>query len=196
MQQCFILQVKGAQQETEGPGLGEVQAIQILVFAILTHAFSPLRFLTIYSTIGLKGKQAMAGDCAGREAALIDIDRFSAILDEQAALLPAEIYRSLNLGIGVVERHKRDRRSTPARPMYVLGEYHVHPVMGRGILLYYGSFCRVYPYMNDEGEARREIDRVLKHELTHHLENQAGSRELEIADAQYLMRWNDQEDQA
>lgn len=137
----------------------------------------------------------MAGDCAGREAALIDIDRFSAILDEQAALLPAEIYRSLNLGIGVVERHKRDRRNTPARPMYVLGEYHVHPVMGRGILLYYGSFCRVYPYMNDEGEARREIDRVLKHELTHHLENQAGSRELEIADAQYLMGWNTEEDQ-
>lgn len=125
---------------------------------------------------------------------MIDIDRFSAILDEQVSLLPPEIFRSLNLGIGVVEGSKRNRHAAPGRPLYILGEYHVHPVMGRGIVLYYGSFARVYPDMNDETMARLEIDRVLKHELTHHLENQAGSRELEIADAQFLMRWNNEGD--
>lgn len=126
---------------------------------------------------------------------MIDIDRFTAILDEQAALLPEAVFRSLNLGIGVADRHKRNRQSPPDRPLYILGEYHVHPVMGRGIVLYYGSFVHVYPNMNDEAAARQEIDRVLKHELTHHLEHQAGSRALEIADAQRLRRYNSGEDE-
>lgn len=123
---------------------------------------------------------------------MIDIERFSAILEEQAALLPRELYDQLNLGIGVVERAKLHRRALPGRPLYVLGEYRVHPVMGRGILLYYGSFVKVYPGLQDEDAVRREVDAVLKHELTHHLEHQAGSRELEIADAQRLIRYREE----
>ncbi len=121
----------------------------------------------------------------------MNIDRFAAILEEQAALLPDAVMERLNLGIGVTPDAKRDRRAGPGLRLYTLGEYHRHPVMGRGIVLYYGSFERVFPHlMEDEDRLRLEIDRVLRHELTHHLESQAGSRDLEIEDARRLAEWN------
>jgi hypothetical protein len=113
---------------------------------------------------------------------MIDIDTFTRLLEEQTAQLPQEIYAGLNLGIGVVEHAKRN----PTLPhLFILGEYHRHGVMGRGIVLYYGSFVQVYGALPVEA-LRREIDRVLKHELTHHLESQAGERDLEIEDAQKM----------
>ncbi len=118
---------------------------------------------------------------------MMDIERFSTLLDELAAALPQAVYHRLNLGIGVVARAKKEHRAQTA-PVYILGEYRVHPVMGRGIVLYYGSFQVVYPHL-EEPALRQEMDRVLKHELTHHLESLAGSRELEQEDARRLMRW-------
>ena len=122
---------------------------------------------------------------------MVDIDRFAAILEEQAALLPKEVLKNLNLGIGVSEKAKRDQRARPGLALYILGEYHVHHVMGRGVVLYYGSFQKAYPgLMDDEELLRPEIDRVLRHELTHHLESQAGNRDLEYDDAINLAKWN------
>jgi hypothetical protein len=125
---------------------------------------------------------------------MVDIDRFSAILEEQAALLPPEVLKNLNLGIGVSEQVKRELRARPGLSVYILGEYHVHRVMGRGIILYYGSFQRAHPQlMENEALLRPEIDRVLRHELTHHLESQAGNRDLELDDARRLAKWNREE---
>lgn len=122
---------------------------------------------------------------------MVDIDRFAAILEEQASLLPSAVLKNLNLGIGVSEQAKREQRARPGLSVWILGEYHVHRVMGRGVVLYYGSFKKVHPeMMEDEALLRPEIDRVLRHELTHHLESQAGDRDLEIDDAQRLARWN------
>ena len=122
---------------------------------------------------------------------MVDIDRFAAILEEQAARLPQEVLKNLNLGIGVSEKAKRDRRAKSGLLLYILGEYHVHHVMGRGVVLYYGSFQKAYPgLMDDEELLRPEIDRVLRHELTHHLESQAGNRDLENDDALKLAKWN------
>lgn len=120
---------------------------------------------------------------------MIDIDRFSQIVNAQAEKLPEAIFRQLNLGIGVVERAKSEKHSAPERPLYVLGEYRWHHAMGRGIIIYYGSFARVFPYVQDEAALTSEIERVLKHELTHHLESLAGARDLEIADAKFLMNY-------
>lgn len=117
---------------------------------------------------------------------MIDVDQFSRIVDERAQLLPEAVFRRLNLGIGVVERLKRQPRSRPEQPLYILGEYQVHHALGRGILIYYGSFARAFP-THDEAALTAEIDRVLRHELTHHLESLAGARDLEIADARFLM---------
>lgn len=118
---------------------------------------------------------------------MIDIDRFSQMVNAQAEKLPERVFYRLNLGIGVMERAKLERHSQANRPLYVLGEYRVHHAMGRGILIYYGSFMRAYPYLQDEAELAFEIQRVLKHELTHHLENLAGAKDLEAADARSLI---------
>lgn len=118
---------------------------------------------------------------------MIDIDRFSQIVNAQAEKLPEAIFRQLNLGIGVVERAKLEKHSATDRPLYVLGEYRWHHAMGRGILIYYGSFARAFPLAQDEAALSKEIERVLKHELTHHLESMAGARDLEITDAKFLM---------
>ena len=50
---------------------------------------------------------------------MVDIDRFAAILEEQAALLPKEVLKNLNLGIGVSEKAKRDRRARPGLALYI-----------------------------------------------------------------------------
>ncbi len=118
---------------------------------------------------------------------MIDIDRFTEILEELVTSLPIELYRELNLGIGVAEGAKRRRYGNPPREYFTLGEYRVHRILGRGILLYYGSFQHAFPSLDCEEDVRTEIDRVLRHELTHHLESLAGARDLEIADAKRLM---------
>jgi len=118
---------------------------------------------------------------------VIDIDRFSQMVNAQAEKLPETVFLRLNLGIGVMEQAKLERHSQANRPLYILGEYRVHHAMGRGILIYYGSFMRVYPHLQDEAELACEIQRVLKHELTHHLESLAGAKDLEAADARFLI---------
>ena len=63
--------------------------------------------------------------------------------------------------------------------------------MGKQIVIYYGSMMRLFGYLDDEG-MRREIARVLRHELKHHIEGRAGIRSLEKWDeeqiAAYLQR--------
>ena len=120
---------------------------------------------------------------------MISIDRFTQLLNEAAGLLPREIFTGLNLGIGVIEGSKRKKAAASGAPIFILGEYKASHSLGRGILLYYGSFLMVYPDLKDDDDGQRIISDVLKHELTHHLESQAGSRDLEIADAKRLMKF-------
>ena len=117
----------------------------------------------------------------------MDINRFTDILGDLTSRLPPKIFEGLNLGIGVVEQTRLHPASTPGNLQYTLGEYRASHQMGRGIVLFYGSFMAVFPHLNEE-QMTVEIDRVLKHELTHHLESQAGARDLEIADAKRLLR--------
>lgn len=114
------------------------------------------------------------------------IEQFTHLLEKAASQLPEELFLHLNLGIGVVEGSKTRQDTGSGRPAYILGEYRVSHSMGRGILLYYGSFKRVYPGLLDQDQALQAISRVLRHELTHHLESLAGARDLEISDAQRL----------
>lgn len=118
---------------------------------------------------------------------MLSADRFTELLGKACARLPSEIFEGLNLGIGVSEEVKTRADTASGRSVYILGEYRSGPRLGRGIILFYGSFIKVYPNLEDEGEALSLIDGVLRHELLHHLESQAGSRDLEIADARRLM---------
>ena len=118
---------------------------------------------------------------------MISIEQFTQLLSQAAGTLPKEIFEGLNLGIGISEISKRKTGTASGIPAFILGEYRVSRSLGRGILLYYGSFQKVYPDLKDDPEGQRIISGVLKHELTHHLESQAGSRDLEIADAKRMM---------
>lgn len=94
------------------------------------------------------------------------------ILDELMDEIPGEIFCNLNGGVSLVEE---SRQSDDGR--YTLGTYFRNE-MGKYIEIYYGSFYELYGEMSDE-LFRQRLENTLKHELTHHIENQAGDRSLE-----------------
>ena len=107
------------------------------------------------------------------------------IADEIASQIPAEIYSKLSGGIVLSENIKLHEKSNALRPLYILGEYINSPHLGRHIALYGGSILRVYGNMN-RNALKKELERIIKHELTHHWESLSGVRDLEIYDAARL----------
>jgi len=101
------------------------------------------------------------------------------MLDEIAAELPGEVFRDLNGGVSLLPETVRSK-ADPDGGLYTLGEYR-RDQMGRYIVLYYGSICKVHGYDSPE-VMRANLKSVLTHELTHHLESLAGERDLEIED--------------
>lgn len=118
---------------------------------------------------------------------VMTLDEMEKTLDDLVQALPPEIFYELNGGVLLKEEVKLHPRRL-ADDLYILGEYYRDPIFGRYIVIYYGSFCRVF-----EGEGpdrlRSELDRVLKHELTHHLEHRAGERDLEKEDDRQLLHY-------
>lgn len=110
---------------------------------------------------------------------MLSFEEAAAYLDGVADGLPAELSRELNGGINMVPDEKRDLK-TPS--FYILGEYIKSRAMGRYIVLYYGSFRRLYGGKSDE-ELKKHLKDVLIHELTHHNESLAGDHDLEVKDA-------------
>lgn len=111
-------------------------------------------------------------------------EEFNAAVGEISLELPDELYYKLNGGIVVRPEEKLHSKSLPERPLYIAGEY-TRDNAGRRVVLYYGSFMRLYG--NLYGEAfEGQIRRVLKHELRHHWESLSGERGLEIEDADML----------
>lgn len=105
---------------------------------------------------------------------MIGFEEAGRILDEACEALPKGIFEGLNGGV-LLQRGEywaEDGR-------IIMGLYH-NDTMGRWIEIFYGSLR--YNYGNDEERFRTELIRVLKHELTHHLEGRAGVRDLERQD--------------
>jgi len=122
---------------------------------------------------------------------LFSIEEINEMLDEIAAELPQEIFRELNGGVSLLPE-TRLSESDPDGGLYTLGEYH-RDQMGRYIVIYYGSVCAVHgggPRSRMVGHLRR----LLKHELTHHLESLAGERDLEIEDEIQLEKYLNRKD--
>jgi len=117
---------------------------------------------------------------------LITIDEMNIMLDEIAEELPAEIFKDLNGGVGLLDETKRSSKDPDGR-LYTLGEYR-RDQMGRYIVLYYGSLCAVYGNAPRE-RYRKHLKDVLTHELTHHWESLAGERDLEIKDEMDMDRY-------
>ena len=123
---------------------------------------------------------------------MVSIDRMHEMLEEIAEQFPEEFFEKLNGGIALLPEAKRSSYAQ-ADDLYILGEYH-RDTMGRYIYLYYGSFCRVHGHLS-EPELYEELYQTVSHEFTHHIEDLAGERGLEIRDAEDLedYLWGDEE---
>jgi len=112
------------------------------------------------------------------------IDRVHELLDQIAEEIPQAFYKDLNGGIVLLESSKEHPIGRPNHPLYIMGEYH-RSVIGRQIIIYYGSFQKAYRNMSEK-KLYEKLKETLLHEFTHHLENMAGERGLEIKDARQL----------
>ncbi len=115
---------------------------------------------------------------------MIDIDEVEKILEELASELPREFYKELNGGILLLPQVKRNPVGQ-SDDLYVMGEYHRGGSMGRYIVIYYGSFERLYGHLG-RNALKKKLAHTLKHEFTHHLESMAGERDLEKEDEKFL----------
>ena len=103
-------------------------------------------------------------------------------LSEFADALPEKIFEGLNGGIVLLPDVKMHPESINTDELYILGQYRYEPYgLGRYITIYYGSLLHVWEGCT-ENEKLERLKEVLYHELTHHLENMAGDKSLEIQD--------------
>ena len=114
-----------------------------------------------------------------------DYARMGDWLEEIAGEFPDAFFQDLDGGIQLEEEELADPDFPPGE-MYIMGEY-VHDLLGRYIVLYYGSFVQL---LGEEDEAvwREEIFLTIAHEFTHHLEETAGLHALDDKDAAFLRR--------
>ncbi len=119
---------------------------------------------------------------------MVSIDEVEKILGELAAELPEEFYKELNGGIMLLPQVKY---SPVSKGLFIMGEYHRSRSLGRYIVMYYGSFEKVYGGLSVE-RLKDQLRKTLRHEFRHHVESLAGERGLEIEDekaiAEYLRR--------
>ncbi|NBG89303.1 metallopeptidase family protein [Isachenkonia alkalipeptolytica] len=109
------------------------------------------------------------------------------MLDEIAEEVPEAFYRELHGGIILIPEEKKHRESKEAGNLYIMGEYHRN-AMGRKILIYYGSFKKMYPKAPIH-ILRKKLKDTLLHEFTHHIESLAGERGLEKKDEEKMHRY-------
>ena len=103
---------------------------------------------------------------------MMNFDEFSDIVEEELALLPEYVHEELNGGV-LTDRSAYLHPGRMADDLYILGTYTTDPVMGKQIVLYYGSFMAVMGQAG-EGAIRAQIRETLRHEFRHHLETRAG----------------------
>ncbi len=118
---------------------------------------------------------------------MISIERAQALLDELCGGLPPDFFARLNGGICLLPDTKLNPLGR-ANELYILGEYVHSRAMGRYINIYYGSIQRIYGWAG-EAEIKLQLEEVLLHEFTHHLESMAGERGLEMKDRAQMKRY-------
>lgn len=110
------------------------------------------------------------------------IEEIHEILDEIAEEIPEYFFEQLNEGIILLPEYKIHPESREMDRLYIMGEYS-RSITGRHIVIYYGSFKKVYNGVSMR-TLREKLKDTLLHEFTHHLESLAGERGLEIKDFQ------------
>ena len=106
-------------------------------------------------------------------------------LEEISAGFPDAFFDQLDGGIQLEEEALPDPEF-PLGEMYIMGEY-CHDLLGRYIVLYYGSFAALAGQEDwTEEDWEDELYTTLAHEFTHHIEGRAGERGLERKDEQFM----------
>lgn len=103
---------------------------------------------------------------------MISIERFNEIVEEELKLLPDYVFEELNGGVVVDEKVNLHPKRL-ADDLYIMGTYSTSPVMGKQIVIYYGSFTKTMPCA-DEETLRLKIRDTIRHEFRHHMETRAG----------------------
>lgn len=106
---------------------------------------------------------------------MLTFDEAAAWLDECIEKLPQGIFKGLNGGVNLIPDAKYDADGLVTMGMYITD------CTGRSIEIYYGSFEESFADEDDELICT-ELEKTLKHELTHHVEILAGDRTLEKRD--------------
>ena len=119
-----------------------------------------------------------------------EIEEVHNILNEVAEEIPRDFFAKLNEGIILLPEYKIHPESKPSKKLYILGEYRTS-ITGRNIVIYYGSFKRVYGSIS-KSRLRKKLKDTLLHEFTHHLESLAGEKGLEIKDRNKLEEYRNE----
>lgn len=109
------------------------------------------------------------------------------MLEEIVQTLPEVFFKDLNGGIHATQKEKLHKQAKN-NDLWILGEYHNNKHLGRSIVIYYGSFIRLYGNRSHEFIKERLRKNVL-HEFRHHLESLGGERDLEIEDKIFLKKY-------
>jgi len=118
---------------------------------------------------------------------MVEMEEFLEMTEELSGEIPVEFFEGLNGGVRISEECKVNPHARDD-DLIILGEYHRNSVMGCHIMMYYGSFMRVYGYLGME-ELKERMRKTLRHEFRHHLEHRSGLKDLEIEDQNFLLKY-------
>ncbi|EGS31690.1 MAG: metallopeptidase family protein [Peptoniphilus sp. oral taxon 375] len=114
---------------------------------------------------------------------MFTIEEVQELLDEAALRLPQGIFDGLTGGVVLSEEevyHPDDLN----HDLLIMGQYQVDS-FGARIMIYYGSLMKVYGN-ESRGFLYQEVEKLLHHELRHHIERLAGVNDLAEEDAVFL----------
>lgn len=114
----------------------------------------------------------------------LTLERFIQLADEMVDRIPEVLLKELNGGISVEPSERRN--ADDPEGVYILGEYIVDEYLGASIVLYYGSFVRLFG--DDDETIEAELWETIRHEVRHHVEERAGLDDLNREDAEELAR--------
>ena len=103
---------------------------------------------------------------------MIDFEDFARIVMEEVDILPEYVHDALNGGV-LVDSSVYLHPGRLADDLYILGTYSVDPILGKQIVIYYGSFISTLQNAS-ESVYREKIRETVRHEFLHHLETNAG----------------------
>lgn len=115
---------------------------------------------------------------------MIEMKEFLEIAEQLSEEIPPELFEGLNGGVRIASECKINPHARND-DLIILGEYQRSGMMGCHIILYYGSFMRMYGQLTQEA-LTGWMRKTLRHEFRHHLEYRSGLKDLEIEDRKFL----------